>query len=212
MAKYPPPGTPGFSIPSMDPEAIKRRKEIYQQAMETQKREREEDREQETLQSRKRVRKASNASMHSIPFTNLNKSASSHNDSSTKEEPLEEAAAQSNRPMSFKTLPSAIPVKQKNNTRHKRELIRTFGHALSNIAQVWIEKAETMTGPELDAVLGLAFPSINEPEPARRVGRPKKTKEEAKEFAAKLLEPLEKVLGPMGMEGEQDEEQEAEGV
>jgi len=94
----------------------------------------------------------------------------------------------------------------------KRNLVRTFGQALSDIGQVWIERAETMTGPELDAVLGLAFPSINEPEPARRIGRPKKTKEEAKEFAAKLLEPLEKVLGPVEAEGEQDEEEEAEGV
>jgi len=72
MAKYPPPGAPGFSVLSMDPAAIKRRKEIYQQAMETKKRDREEDLEQETPQSTKRVRRASNASMLSVLFTNLN--------------------------------------------------------------------------------------------------------------------------------------------
>jgi len=66
MAKYPPPGAPGFSVLSMDPEAIKRRKEIYKQATETKKRDREEVGEQEVLQSVKRVRKASNASILSV--------------------------------------------------------------------------------------------------------------------------------------------------
>jgi len=205
MAKYPPPGAPGFSVLSMDPAAIKRRKEIYQEAMETKKRDREEEREQETLQSAKRVRRASNASMLSVPFTNLNKAANSDNNSSIKGEHNEEVATRPNRPVSHKTLPNAIPVKQKKYIKHKRALAAELGDALMSIGRVWKSTAATMRPSELDAVLELAFPLMNQP---KRVGRPPKAKEGAKDFANKLFSPLNDVLGPVNQVDEEAEETE----
>jgi len=208
MAKYPPPGAPGFTNMSMDPAAIRRRKEIYQQAMETNKRSREEEAEQEAQQSLKRVRRASGTSMLSAFSANLNKTANSDDNSSIKEEHLQEVAAPPARPMSFKTLPSAIPVKQKTYIKHKRALAAELGDALINIGRAWKSTAATMRPAELDAALELAFPSMNQP---KRVGRPPKAKEGAKDFANKLLQPLHDVLGPVHqVDGEAEENEEVD--
>jgi len=49
-----------------------------------------------------------------------------------------------NRPMSFKSLPSAVPITNKAHAKNPSSF-QTFGQALSNIAQVWIG-IESMNG------------------------------------------------------------------
>jgi len=105
--------------------------------------------------------------------------------------------------MSFQTLPSAIPIKKKAYTKHKRALAAELGDALISIGRAWKSTAATMKPAELDAALELAFPLMHQP---KRVGRPPKAKEGAKDFANKLFSPLNDVLGPVNQVDEEAEE------
>jgi len=190
MAKYPPPGAPGFSKPSMTSEAIAYRKEIAQARRE--KRSLRET-EQASEQPQKRARRITDASMpssHSFSSSNNDNFSSSSSSSVKNEAPEPTVASQTPPPKTYKSLPTTVPIKKKNHVARKRALVASFGQALVTIGEVWKEKAATMSESELRRAVDFAFPSINEPKPDRKGGRPKRVKEEARHFAEKLLAPM----------------------